>query len=625
MIEDKTNNTQAGRHKENAVSRAVRTVWARLQVFGLLKHHSFKSKTHHWRENLIQLLLGNPLAVWLGAGLYALGFSAEYLFVRIWRALRAGALLIAHGCAQLGHELVTTAFPGAARMLREIFEPIYVMLRGAWHLLGHVRRARREDGFGAAVHASGEFIASGVRRNARLLPQLLMYVLPLLALGVMVGVYRYAVTRPYTLAVQVNGQTVGYVENEEVFNSAREDVQERINYAGTSKTEWSVEPTYTLAVSSEVMDENEMANALIQTSGDEISEGTALYLDGELTAVCADGEALQSYLDSLTEPYIDENDPNTTVSFSREVTFEKGIYFNDSFNSFEDIKAMLAGVRQEKRVYTVKAGDSISGIASANGLTMRELCALNTDFSENGLAQDSTILPGDELTVTKEEAMLEVRIQKIETKEEKIPFTTETTKSDEYTEGTTKTTQEGENGLRSVTMQNLYDTNGTLLEQIILNTEVIKEPVTEKVTVGTKKVTVQTAYITGSGQFIWPVPGYKYCSRWFGGSHKGVDICASAGVPIYATASGTVSKAGYNKAGAGTGYGYSVIISHSGGYSSVYAHCSSLVVRAGQSVRQGQLIGYVGSTGRSTGNHCHFEIRLNGTKLSVQKFFPSYR
>ena len=173
-------------------------------------------------------------------------------------------------------------------------------------------------------------------------------------------------------------------------------------------------------------------------------------------------------------------------------------------------------------------------------------------------------------------------------------------------------------------MQNVYDTNGALLEQTILSTETIREPVNKKVVVGTKKVTKYgaAAYIGGSGQFIWPVPGYRNCSRWYSSGHKGVDICASAGTPIYASA---VTKAGYNKAGAGTGYGYSVIISHSGGYTTVYAHCLSLAVSAGQTVRQGQLIGYVGSTGRSSGNHCHFEIRRNGSYIAPQGVFSGKR
>ena len=100
--------------------------------------------------------------------------------------------------------------------------------------------------------------------------------------------------------------------------------------------------------------------------------------------------------------------------------------------------------------------------------------------------------------MTKEEATLEVRITKVEARQEEIPFSTETTKSSDYTKGTTKTLQEGENGIRLVTLQNVYDTNGTLLEQTVLSTQTIKEAVNKKVVVGTKKVTNKTQYITGS-------------------------------------------------------------------------------------------------------------------------------
>ena len=452
-----------------------------------------------------------------------------------------------------------------------------------------------------------------------------MYILPLCALALFATVFESVVHRPYALAVQVNGQTVGYVANEATFNLAREDVQERINYAGTDKTEWTIEPTYTISTAHQVMDENQMANAILRSASDEISEGTALYLDGELTAVCADGTSLQSYISGLLAPYEDEENANVTVGFNRAVDLEQGIYFNESFQDLTDIENTLSGVQQAEKIYKVQAGDTLWAIAQKNDLTFKELCALNTNFKGAPLTETSNIQEGDELIVTKEEAMLEVRITKIEVKQEEIPYTTETTQSNELTKGTTKVTQEGENGLRNVTLQNVYDTNGTLLEQTVLSTEIIKEAVPKKVTVGTKKVTSSTKYITGSGRFIWPVPNYKYCSRWYSSGHKGVDICAPAGTPIYATASGTVTKAGYNKAGAGTGYGYSVVVNHGGGYTSVYAHCLSLAVHAGQSVKQGQLIGYVGSTGRSSGNHCHFEIRLNGSYVPPQNVFPGKR
>ncbi len=98
-----------------------------------------------------------------------------------------------------------------------------------------------------------------------------------------------------------------------------------------------------------------------------------------------------------------------------------------------------------------------------NDLTFRELCDLNTNFKGAALTETSNIQAGDELIVTKQEATLEVRITKIETWQEEIPYASETTKSNEYNVGTKKTTQAGENGIRSVTAQRVYDTNGTQL------------------------------------------------------------------------------------------------------------------------------------------------------------------
>ena len=631
MIEDKTKEPQTAEPAQQPPKKRgqkLRSLWAQFQCMQLLRRHRFRRRTQHHVNHFSQKLLQNRLVLIVGEALYALGFSAEYAFVRVGRTVCrgvSGALLWGRS---LLHTIVSMAFPGAAQMVRDLFGPIVLFFRGMGSLLVHAHRVRKEKGFGAAVKDSVHYLVGGVRRNVRTLPRMAMYILPVLALAGMVTVVQNTIRQPYALEVQVNGQTVGYVANEDVFNSAKEAVQERINYAGTDEnTKWTVEPTYTISVAHSVLDENEMANAILKSSSDQISEGTALYLDGELTAVCSDGDTLRSYLESLLAPYEDQTDENISVGFNKNVTLEDGIYFNDSFEDDNSIEDMLTGVQQQEKIYTVRAGDTLWDIAQKNDLTFRELCALNTNFKGAPLTENSNIQEGDQLIVTKQEALLEVRITKVETREEEIPFGTETTQSNEYTKGTTKTLQEGQNGLRRVTMQNVYDTNGALLEQTILSTETIREPVNKKVVVGTKKVTKYgaAAYIGGSGQFIWPVPGYRNCSRWYSSGHKGVDICASAGTPIYASAGGTVTKAGYNKAGAGTGYGYSVIISHSGGYTTVYAHCLSLAVSAGQTVRQGQLIGYVGSTGRSSGNHCHFEIRRNGSYIAPQSVFPGKR
>ena len=98
-------------------------------------------------------------------------------------------------------------------------------------------------------------------------------------------------------------------------------------------------------------------------------------------------------------------------------------------------------------------------------------------------------------------------------------------------------------------------------------------------------------------------------------THKGIDIAATRGTPILATASGKVSFAGWS-----SGYGYLVKIDHGSGVETYYGHCSKLYVSAGDTVEAGEQIAAVGSTGNSTGNHLHFEIRLNGKQVNPQKY-----
>ena len=98
-------------------------------------------------------------------------------------------------------------------------------------------------------------------------------------------------------------------------------------------------------------------------------------------------------------------------------------------------------------------------------------------------------------------------------------------------------------------------------------------------------------------------------------THKGIDIAATRGTPILATASGKVSFAGWS-----SGYGYLVKIDHGNGVETYYGHCSKLYVSAGDTVEAGEQIAAVGSTGNSTGNHLHFEIRLDGKQVNPQKY-----
>jgi murein DD-endopeptidase MepM/ murein hydrolase activator NlpD len=134
-----------------------------------------------------------------------------------------------------------------------------------------------------------------------------------------------------------------------------------------------------------------------------------------------------------------------------------------------------------------------------------------------------------------------------------------------------------------------------------------------------------TAGSSSSG-YLWPLGGYTSISSGFGGRthpiagvwrmHNGVDVPAPGGTPIRATKSGQVIVSAY-----GGSYGNYVSISHGGGSSSLYAHMSKRAVGAGQTVQKGQVIGYVGTTGSSTGNHLHFEIKVHGSRINPLSVF----
>ena len=152
--------------------------------------------------------------------------------------------------------------------------------------------------------------------------------------------------------------------------------------------------------------------------------------------------------------------------------------------------------------------------------------------------------------------------------------------------------------------------DGVEEERRVLRSAVTKEPVTEQIGIGTyspEPASKDTVFY-GSGMFGWPVDGGYISDGYISDrNHKGIDIAAPYGSDIYASEAGYVVTAGWNSGG----YGYYVIIEHDNGYRTLYAHCSVVIAYEGQYVEKGQVIAKIGSTGNSTGNHLHYEVRLN--------------
>lgn len=149
-------------------------------------------------------------------------------------------------------------------------------------------------------------------------------------------------------------------------------------------------------------------------------------------------------------------------------------------------------------------------------------------------------------------------------------------------------------------------------------------------TTGGGEIIIPDTSWVGTGPLAWPLPQDFPITSHFGyrqdpitgevDYHNGTDIAAPEGTPILAAAAGTVTIANGVDPWGGS-YGYHIKIDHGNGLETLYAHCSAICVRVGQQVQQGEVIGYVGSTGNSTGNHLHFEARVNGESTPVIKDF----
>ncbi|AOV06372.1 M23 family metallopeptidase [Sporosarcina ureilytica] len=267
----------------------------------------------------------------------------------------------------------------------------------------------------------------------------------------------------------------------------------------------------------------------------------------------------------------------------------------------EALELLNKGTLEEK-TYTVQSGDVLGKIASKYGMSTQKLLEIN-----EGLTEGSVIRIGDELNVTYKEPYVEVEVHYEAKNKLKIAHETVTKNDDSLYKGDHKVTQKGKDGEKVVT-ELIRKKNGQVIGKSVTEEQIITEPVDEVTVRGTKVIPSR-----GTGTFKWPaVGGYvssKMGTRW-GRMHNGIDIARPSNRSILAADNGVVVSTGFDGA-----YGNKIVIDHKNGYRTLYAHLSSIDVKPGQTVTAGSKIGVMGTTGRSTGIHLHFEVTKNGTLL----------
>lgn len=414
--------------------------------------------------------------------------------------------------------------------------------------------------------------------------------------------------------VSYDGQVLGRLASKSEAETVRKDLE--------SITSRTLGETYTIDDSLLQYDSGWMLRQDIEDKAvyedqlsDEIGLVTSAYClyvnDVRIGATPYEG-ALEELLDQLQKAASDED--TISCEFAEDVEIRQEYVPTSEIMNLGYIAELLYSTKTAEVTYEVKKGDTWSQIAAKNDMSSAELLALNPGYNINKLQI------GEVLTLSASVPYLTMTVVKQERYLDDVSYNIEYTDSAYLYQGDYKVTSKGEYGKADVMAKATY-VNGEETERTILSSVTLKEPVTEYRLRGTK---ARPTWMP-TGSFRWPTSGR--ISSYFGGrkspggigstNHKGIDIAVPRGTPIYAADGGTVTYAGWM-----SGYGYLVQIDHGNGYVTRYGHNSSLTVSVGQHVYKGQQVARAGSTGNSTGNHCHFEVRYNGVAKNPLNYLP---
>ncbi len=538
--------------------------------------------------------------------LYIVGIQTLRVCKRLNRRLR-------HAFRPVASAAAAVYLQTAGKRLRRLRQEL-LAARAAFSRFRAVFSRPRHTGFLQALREYSRFTHRGAGLHREFLSSVFHFTLAAASVLLLVLTAHRWNTMSFGLVLTNQGQQIAAIQNESVYEQATEMVNQRMVHDTAQKSsEIKFAPSFRLtAGKADYLTPNSVCDLLIRQSDGIIEEASGLYMDGELVGAVKSGADLRYILDGILNA-ARGNDPNVKAQFTKNVEIVSGLFPTMSIISTDSMQKLVGGTSKAAVTYTVRPGDTATSIAGANHTTVAELNKINNNQLGDMLH------PGDLINLERAVPTLEVELVKTVTYDVEIPYTTVTREDDTRYTDYTKVVTEGVNGKQRLTDQ-VHTVNGAETSRINLSATVLQQPVDKVVLTGTKK-RPQNETGVASGKFMWPVPSLHTITTYFtwrwGAFHTGIDISGSGayGRTIVASDGGVVTLAGPND-----GYGNCIIISHGNGYSTLYGHCSKILVTAGQSVSKGQAIGRVGSTGNSTGPHCHFEVIKNGTKVNPLQY-----
>ena len=428
-------------------------------------------------------------------------------------------------------------------------------------------------------------------------------------------------SKPYQMLL--NGNMIAYVQDRESGQRLLEQATLEMSapYPPESNFRQYAELDYTregVLIKTKTTDEQEILDTLKSEIGWYV-DGWSISVNNERTVFLPTKAIAEEVLDDVKKSYLPEGEELTFLDaeFVEPVEIIKEEIPIHILGSPDQAFRTLTEGREPVREYKVQSGDSYWSIAERNNMTVDELKLINGATSDR-------LAVGQVLKLSIPKPLLSVRVTVSSILTEEIPFDTVYQNNANVTKGETKVLAAGAVGTLEIEYE-IAQINGFSVEQKVLSETVVLAPVDKVVENGTKVVVAAVApapSITASrgdpgeaqsGALAWPIRAkinspFGNRSRGF---HSGIDIQAKTGEAVYSAEGGTVISASFF-----SGYGNQVTIDHGDGLSTMYAHLSKISVSVGQVVGRQELVGLSGSTGRTTGPHLHFEVRINGSPVN---------
>lgn len=340
-------------------------------------------------------------------------------------------------------------------------------------------------------------------------------------------------------------------------------------------------------------------------------EATAITVNGQDVVAVSNVEAAKAVKESILNEY--KTDVLQDASDVEQLAFQETIDWHpktvpsERVRTIEEAISILKHGTDRLVTYEVRSGDTGWDIARSYNVSTDQLAQANPAINLESLQV------GQELNVTFREPYVHTQSVSKRVFKESIPFTERVTKDANLWPWQYVVVTPGVPGTRELTIRE-YRENGRIVKTEVIENKVLEQPKQQVAKTGSKQVPDM-----GTGSMVFPVAGD--ITSWFGprwGSfHSAVDVAASSGTPVLAADSGMVVYRGWDG-----NYGMVIHIDHGGGnLVTWYAHLSGYAVNQGDTVEKGEVIGYVGDTGFSTGPHLHYEVHVDGVAVDPLDFY----